>query len=617
MTASRRDTLRSPIVGGGDRLDLHARATLTDGSAAAVVATDGTIEWWCPVIDADPVLARLLDGRGGAIRLGFTNGAASPATEGLLTTGLQRRSGRQVVTTISAGDAVVELRDDVTDNIVTRLLTVVRGDATVGWSWAPRAAAGTVARAGLAHRRWAAGMSVGRCVVHVRVDDGAELAEGDAVTLPTGARVVMGMAIVGVDGLPVRTRSTLDLHADRTRARLDAAADRWERENGDVDYDGPFRSRLVAAVSQLRMATGASGGVIRALTTSLPRGIGNERNFDDRYAWIDDAARTVRVWERLDRPDLADRTRSWVASALGELDDVPAPVRTVEGAPPPGAREADLHGWRGHRPVRVGTDAANRVDLGSIAAASLVLDARHHPRQLRAAAAWLAGQVTDGVPRADHGRWNQQGPTARHVAGALAIDTALRSASASARRRDPLDLEAWSWIDTADEIRHWLMATAVTARGTGGHWRRTPEDSTTDAMLLRVVAPAEGSPPDIAGDGEGDARRRAAVTVDLVIHQLGEGFALHRHLPHVDDGVPPGQAPDLGASFEAVTALASVRRWDEAHTRMGSLLSACSSWLQLPATIDPRSGAAGGNLADTPAALGLIEAALALRAGPR
>jgi hypothetical protein len=608
---------RAPQIGGGDLLGIADRATLTDGTAAAVVASDATIEWWCPVAEGDPVLARLLDARGGAIRLGLTNADDQPAAAGLLTAGHQRRVGRQVITTITGGEAVVELRDDLTDGILVRLLTVLRGDATVGWTWAPRAAAGTVARAGLLHRRWAGGMSVGRATVRGRIDDGLDLPEGAAVTLPTGARAIMAVTMVGVDGLPLRTRTAMDLQADRMRARLDTAARQWEHEVADVDDDGPWHDRVMRALSQLRMSTAPSGGVRRALTTSMPRAIGNERNIDERFAWLDDAARLVRIWERLDRPDLADATRGWVADALDDIGEIPAPVRVADGSPPPGEREVDLDGWRGHHPVRFGTDAADRVDLGAIAAASLVLDAHRHPRQLRRVATWLADQVHDGRPRPDHGRWNQRGPTARHIASALSIDAALRAASSSLRRRNPLDLEAWGLLDTAAELRGWLAVAGVSGRGHGAHWQRTSTDGTTDAMLLRETAGPERVAPELPDDGEGDAVRRASATVDLTLQQLGEGFALHRHLAHVDDGLPPGQSPDLGSSFEVVTALAAVGRWDDAHARMDDLLGRTDRWLQLSATIDPRSADPAGNLADTPAAISLVEAVLALRSGPR
>jgi hypothetical protein len=136
-------------------------------------------------------------------------------------------------------------------------------------------------------------------------------------------------------------------------------------------------------------------------------------------------------------------------------------------------------------------------------------------------------------------------------------------------------------------------------------------------MLLRVAAPPEGDPPALADDAEGEAEGRMRSTVDLVVRQLGEGPTLHRHLPHVDDGLPPGQAPELSVSFEAVTALARVGRWEDAHERLDALVRAVAPLPQLPAALDPRGPVPLGNLAHTPAALALAEAVLALDRGPR
>ncbi len=611
--------LRAPVLGGGDLLGLGERAVLTDGRAAAVVAADGTFEWWCPALDGDPVLARLVDPGGGALRLALMPGPGEPATEGLLWAGDQHRHGRQVVTVLRTPEAVVELRDDLTDGVLTRLVTVLAGAPWIGWSWSPRAAAGTVARAGLAHRRWSSGMSVGRTVVQVRTDPaaGGALTEGDAVRVEAGGRVTLTAAVVGIDGLPVRTRAAIDQDPERVTTRLLANADAWERACGEIDHDGPRHPLLRRAVSQLRMATVPEGGIVRALTTSLPRAIGNERNLDERLVWLDDTARAVRLWERLGRPDWADAGRDWLAAALADVDEVPAPVRAADGSPPPGERETDFAGWRGHHPVRMGADAAGRVDLGAVAAASLVLDARRQGRALRTVARWLDAGAPDGMPRPDHGRWDQRGRPVRHVASGLAVSRALRAASASMRSRHPLDLEAWSWLDTADALDAWLGTQGLAGRGAGSHWQRTPLDPTTDAMLLRVAAPPEGDPPALADDAEGEAEGRMRSTVDLVVRQLGEGPTLHRHLPHVDDGLPPGQAPELSVSFEAVTALARVGRWEDAHERLDALVRAVAPLPQLPAALDPRGPVPLGNLAHTPAALALAEAVLALDRGPR
>jgi hypothetical protein len=603
--------LPTVLVGGGDLLDLHQRGVITDGIATAVIAADATIEWWCDQPAGEPRLSRLVDRTGGAMRFGPVPGPGQPAAFHTLSAGQQHREGDAVVTTLWAGEALVEIHDSVADGIITRLLTVLRGPAHIAWSWAPGPGSRVAAAAAQRHIRWTTGMSVGRCAVH-------GFPEGVAACLDSGDRVALAIAIVGIDGLPSRTRETVELHPNRI---IDANARRALARYRDVDqlaYGGPWRNQVLAAAATLRSATSPAGGLVRAATASLPRGFDNERNVDERFAWIDDTARVVRLWERLGRHDWADESRQWLATVIAELDDVPAPVRTAEGAPPPGEGDPGFSGWRNHHPVRFGTAAANHIDLGAVASASLVLDGRQHRRQIAVAARWMAEHTVEGVPVPDNGRWSSRGRRQRHTVSALGIREALGAAAATIRKGDPLNLEAADWLDTAKALGRWLDSHGCAGVGDDRTWSRSASDDTFDAMLLRWVAPSDPDHalPTLDSDAEYDPVIRLRRTVHLAASQLAEMAMLHRHLPHVDDGFPPGQAADLGVSFEFVAALARAGDWEGAHDRWEALQRTTDGWLQLPGAIDPISGRAAGNLADSPAALSMIEAAMALEQGP-
>ncbi len=99
----------------------------------------------------------------------------------------------------------------------------------------------------------------------------------------------------------------------------------------------------------------------------------------------------------------------------------------------------------------------------------------------------------------------------------------------------------------------------------------TGADDSSDAAILRWIAPAL---PTLRDDSETEAVHRARVTLDQSVGQLTEWPYAHRHLPHIDDGFPPGQGADLWASFTLVSALARFESWEEAHERMEGLLRA-------------------------------------------
>ena len=263
--------------------------------------------------------------------------------------------------------------------------------------------------------------------------------------------------------------------------------------------------------------------------------------------------------------------------------------------------------------MRVGNRVGDAFDLGAIAQASLVLDGRRAWPQLDRLAVWLAAEGD----RADTGRWDSRSKPVRHVESALAVRAALRALIVTARRRDPLDLRLIKWEEAAAARERWLAAEGLFGTQAMAGWRRSggrAADDSTDASLVGWLRTA---PPALPDDGEGEAELRRVVTIDQAAAQLTEWPFIHRHLPHVDDGLPPGQGGDLWASFTFVSALANVGRWEEAHVRMESLVSFLGP-LHLGAThADPFTMDLRGNLLAAPCHLALIDAALTLAQGPR
>ncbi len=64
-------------------------------------------------------------------------------------------------------------------------------------------------------------------------------------------------------------------------------------------------------------------------------------------------------------------------------------------------------------------------------------------------------------------------------------------------------------------------------------------------------------------------------------------------------------------------ALAELHRWDDANARMEAIDELASPLGLLPEQVDPTSRAFLGNLGSSPAHLAVLDAALALAAGPR
>jgi GH15 family glucan-1,4-alpha-glucosidase len=176
--------------------------------------------------------------------------------------------------------------------------------------------------------------------------------------------------------------------------------------------------------------------------------------------------------------------------------------------------------------------------------------------------------------------------------------------------RNPLDLDAAGWRQTAAEVLRWLERHALAPDG--GLRMDDQAADLPDAALLRVAW--RGPWPALTG---GNSAPVVASTVDRVLQQLSSGALVHRSPPELDDGRAGIPGADLAASFWAVRALAALGRWEEAHARMETLCGLGQPLGLLGESVHPISGQPLGNLPSARAHLALIEAAVALESGPR
>ena len=103
-----------------------------------------------------------------------------------------------------------------------------------------------------------------------------------------------------------------------------------------------------------------TGAIVAAMTTSLPEAPGSERNWDYRYCWLRDAFFVVRALNSLSEVGTMEDYLRWLGDAVGQ--SAGGHIQPLYGI----GLEADLKestvdhlsGYRGHRPVRVGNQAA-------------------------------------------------------------------------------------------------------------------------------------------------------------------------------------------------------------------------------------------------------------------
>ncbi len=594
-----------------------------DRRAGALVTANGLINWWTPhQLDGDAVCYSLVDQPGGRVAFHLDglihSTASSPFAEAPV-----------VRSTLRSLNALVEIEDHLADGTngfrrgtIVRFITALQGPAAItaeiiGGSRFQRP------------RRTYRGSDVvawptsdlGSAAVAVRGMHAYE-----PLVLQSGQSHMVTISPVGTDERVRREeydRSMTDLY--RT----------W-RQSVECAYTGPRQQDLRMWLRQLLLLTNPdTGAVARSFTTSLPAGLEGERQIDERLSYLDDNARFIRLCERLDRRDLVEATRNWLADAVLQG---PVQARAINGSSAPNETDLLLDGWRGHQPVRRSDRGAGGLDLGAYANASMTLDARRHRRSIRVCAEFMAAHLAE-PSILDGARWGgrlvaqKTVPSQRSeresatpwVSSVLAVRAALQASAATELKQDPLSIAASEWRETCKDLSHWLRAYGCFGSNETAGWRRSMFDDSSDAQLLRWITPADPAEsfPELRDDAEYEPRIRTLNAVNQMLAQLDDHGLVHRHLPHVDDGFAPGQGADVSATADMITALCRLERWDEANSRMETLCallngdSDSDSVGTVPSHLDPRTGAHLGNRPHAPALLSLCEATLALRAGPQ
>ena len=141
--------------------------------------------------------------------------------------------------------------------------------------------------------------------------------------------------------------------------------DFWEQWAAQSSYQGPYRDVVERSLITLKALTyRPTGGIVAAVTTSLPEQLGGPRNWDYRYCWLRDATFTLHALMHGGYYQEAKAWQQWLLRAIAGSPDQVQIMYGIAGERYLPERELTwLSGYEDSKPVRIGNAASEQLQL--------------------------------------------------------------------------------------------------------------------------------------------------------------------------------------------------------------------------------------------------------------
>ncbi len=593
-----RALLRSPAQRTDGYLPIEDYAAIGDARSLALIGSDGAIDWMClPELDSPSAFGALLDpARGGRFEI-------SPAVP--FSVSRRYLDGTNVLeTTFRTDTGQARLIDALTIDKsqavpwreLVRQLEGVTGTVPIRWRCEPRFGYGQRAarfrRHGVTLLARDGDLQLGLSSWDAGEPSISEGAVCGRLELGSGHRAMLALLASADRPLPVPKREIVE-------RRLGETVEVWRTWLARHSYDGPWRNALERSLLAIHLlASGRTGAITAAGTTSLPEVIGGERNYDYRFGWVRDLCFTLDALMAVGLEDITHAAVEWLLAATKHTHPRIDPVYGLRGDAVRTQRRLPLPGYRRSTPVPVGNDAGSQLQLGGfgdlIETIATYIEDGHilHP-----AAGERLADSTDLLSQIwrseDSGLW-ELGDRAHYGTSKLGCWTAFDRVLELVERGQVPARHVARWKYQRDAARLFIER-YLFSPAKNSYLFKVGDDALDCGMLLAARR----------GFGE---EARIAGTIDAIRSELhSEGALFYRY-----SGMQNEENPFLACSFWMVEAMAIVGRIDQAAELMDAAVALSNDVGLYSEEMEPGTHAMRGNFPQALTHLALISAAQTL-----
>jgi GH15 family glucan-1,4-alpha-glucosidase len=381
----------------------------------------------------------------------------------------------------------------------------------------------------------------------------------------------------------------------------------WTEWAGRNQYKGEHMELVERSLMMLKVLTyRPTGGIVAAVTTSLPEHIGGERNWDYRYCWLRDTAFTLLVLLRAGYVEEAVCWRLWLLRAIAGAPDQLQTLYGIDGRRKMVEWEASwLRGYEDSKPVRIGNAASEQFQLDVFGEVAIALSRMPEAQDdVRTPSLGLQAALIDHLchvwTEPDDGIWEMRS-TRKHfvyskVMAWVALDRAVKHHEQFDGRGD-----VKRWRKNRDLLHKEICRKGFDKRLNS--FTQSYGSKSLDASCLRLVIVGFLPPDD----------PRIIGTIDAIQKHLSRGGLIQRYnTAKSKDGLPEGEGVFLACSFWLVVALYLIGRKDEAKTMFERLAGLCNDVGLLSEEYDPQAKRMLGNFPQALSHIALAHAAFTL-----